>query len=201
MYASRLAIFLICMAVVMIAAGGVFVYRHSFLKPAAQTHAWRQIQWTELTPAGWQPPDVLKGLDPSRLSDADPQAIEALKQLKNAWENAPVVNVLDKQPVRIAGYVIPLDREWDEVREFLLVPYFGACIHVPPPPSNQIIYVRMDKPIDGMMTMDTLWVSGILHVSSMDSPWGRAAYSLQAVATEPFIVPSQSNQINPEWKK
>lgn len=197
MHARRVTIVIIFIAAVMTTAGGAFLYRQFFYRSASQAHTWREIQWTELTPANWRPPDVLKGLDPSRLRDADPQALEALKRLKDAWEKAPVVTALDKQSVRIAGYVIPLDRDGEEVHEFLLVPYFGACIHVPPPPSNQIIYVRTGKPIEGMLTMDTLWVSGVLSVSTMDSPWGRAAYSLQAVETAPFIVPSQSSRISP----
>ena len=56
-----------------------------------------------------------------------------------------VVDELDKQHVRIPGYVVPLEFEpGRRHKEFLFVPYTGACIHYPPPPPNQIIYVRAD---------------------------------------------------------
>jgi len=152
--------------------------------------AFREIAWTALTPADWKPADVLKGLDVNRLSDADPQAVDALAQMRSAWANAPVVNSLDGAPVRIAGFVIPLDRADDSVHEFLLLPYFGACIHVPPPPPNQIIYVTSSAPLSNMMTMDALWVEGILRVATADSPWGRSAYRLEAVRTAPYALPA-----------
>ena len=56
-----------------------------------------------------------------------------------------VVPELDGKRVSIGGYVVPLDFEATTVKEFLLVPFVGACIHVPPPPANQIIYVKADK--------------------------------------------------------
>jgi uncharacterized protein len=153
--------------------------------------AFREIAWTALTPADWKPVDVLKGLDVNRLSDADPQAIDALAQMRSAWANAPTVNALDGAAVRIAGFVIPLDRVDDTVHEFLLLPYFGACIHVPPPPPNQIIYVTSTAPLTNMMTMDAMWVDGILKVSTADSPWGRSAYRLEAVRAAPYTIPGR----------
>ena len=59
-----------------------------------------------------------------------------------------MVKELDGKRVRIGGYVVPLDFEATNVKEFLLVPFVGACIHVPPPPPNQIIYVKSAKGFD-----------------------------------------------------
>lgn len=73
--------------------------------------------------------------------------------------------------------------------EFLLLPYFGACIHAPPPPGNQIIYVIADKPLKNVQTMDALWVSGTLKLTTTDSPWGRSAYRMQAEITAPYPLP------------
>ncbi len=56
-----------------------------------------------------------------------------------------VRNELNGSKVKIPGFVIPLEGDDKAVTEFLLVPYFGACIHVPPPPPNQIIYVKFKK--------------------------------------------------------
>ena len=68
------------------------------------------------------------------------------KRLQPGAGAAPaVVPELDGKRVRIGGYVVPLDFEATNVKEFLLVPFVGACIHVPPPPPNQIIYVKSAK--------------------------------------------------------
>ncbi len=53
-----------------------------------------------------------------------------------------LVDELDDKDVSLVGYLVPLDFEADKTDEFVLVPYFGACIHVPPPPPNQIVYVK-----------------------------------------------------------
>ncbi len=52
---------------------------------------------------------------------------------------------LDNQEVRIPGFVVPLEGDAKKITAFLLVPYFGACIHVPPPPTNQVVYVSYPK--------------------------------------------------------
>ena len=64
--------------------------------------------------------------------------------------------------MRIPGFVVPLEDSKDGLKEFLLVPYFGACIHSPPPPANQIIHVLPEHAGQGRASMDTVWVSGML---------------------------------------
>ena len=56
--------------------------------------------------------------------------------------DAPVVKALDGQSVSLPGFVVPLEGDSELITEFLLVPYFGACIHVPPPPPNQPIWIQ-----------------------------------------------------------
>jgi len=151
----------------------------------------REITWEELIPPGWKPADTFKGLDLARMQDSDPRAMDALARMRDVWDNAPVVPSMDGAAVRIAGFVIPLERAGDEVSEFLLVPYFGACIHVPPPPGNQIIYVMADKPLKNVQTMDAMWVTGELKLTSSDSPWGRSAYRMQAETTMRYPLPER----------
>ena len=67
---------------------------------------------------------------------------------------------LDNQMIRMPGYLLPLEFSGQQVTEFLLVPYVGACIHSPPPPPNQIVYVRSDKPVEVKATFDAVWVTG-----------------------------------------
>ena len=105
--------------------------------PAAKASAgYREIGWEDLLPKGWDPMAPFKGLDLARLNDRDPRAIEAMEKLQAAWAEAPVEPALRGSKIRIPGFIIPLDRQGDLVSELLLVPYFGACIHTPPPPAN-----------------------------------------------------------------
>ena len=67
---------------------------------------------------------------------------------------------LDNQLIRMPGYLLPLEFSGQQVTEFLLVPYVGACIHSPPPPPNQIVYVKSDKPVEVKTTFEAVWVTG-----------------------------------------
>ena len=98
---------------------------------------------------------------------------------------APVVTSLDGKRVHIGGYVVPLDFEATRVKEFLLVPFVGACIHVPPPPANQIVYVKTERGFDVQGTFDPVWVTGKLTVTPAFTGLAEAGYSLEADKVEP----------------
>jgi uncharacterized protein len=93
---------------------------------------------------------------------------------------APVVDSLDGKRVRIGGYVVPLDFEATSVKEFLLVPFVGACIHVPPPPANQIIYVKSDEGFGVKGSFDPVYVTGTLKVMATSTGLADAGYSIVA---------------------
>ncbi len=60
--------------------------------------------------------------------------------------NSAVNTELDGRNVRLTGYLLPLDLSGNAVTDFLLVPFVGACIHVPPPPPNQIVHAVSATP-------------------------------------------------------
>ncbi|WP_020406717.1 DUF3299 domain-containing protein [Hahella ganghwensis] len=95
-----------------------------------------------------------------------------------AQADAPVVGELDSRKVRLAGFAVPLEGDDDGITEFLLVPYMGACIHVPPPPSNQIVYVKAGTPLPVDYIYDAFWVEGTIKVGSVSSELAQAGYSL-----------------------
>jgi hypothetical protein len=99
----------------------------------------KDTRWYELGPKDWDPYKEARELRRQGfpVSDSDPRAATLLKKLRDLWDNAPINPALDGAAVRIPGYVVPLEQTKEGVKEFLLVPYFGACIHSPPPPSNQ----------------------------------------------------------------
>ena len=98
----------------------------------------RQLEWDDLMPPDWDPLARLKELQSKTdgLQDGTAEADRVMREFINAGSSAPVVNALDGQAVKLPGFVVPLDFEGKKVSEFLLVPYFGACIHVPPPPAR-----------------------------------------------------------------
>lgn len=98
---------------------------------------------------------------------------------------APIVAELDGKTVRIDGYVVPLDFDATKVREFLLVPFVGACIHVPPPPANQIIYVKLDKGFEVAGSFDPVTVTGKLSAAQTFTGLAETGYAIAADAVEP----------------
>ena len=154
--------------------------------PATRPGSFREIRWDDLVPRDWDPMKEFKGLDLTNLSDADPRATELLKKLRQVWDNAPANPAMDGQAVRIPGYVVPLEETPQGLKEFLLVPYFGACIHSPPPPANQIIHV-LPQTASKVRSMDPVWISGTLVREKTDSYMGAAGYRMQAVRVEPYV--------------
>jgi hypothetical protein len=92
----------------------------------------------------------------------------------------------------LPGYVVPLEESAQGMKEFLLVPYFGACIHTPPPPANQIVHVFSAKPVEGFHSMDTVWVVGTLKTERAESDMGRSGYRIDAIAVERYVRPATS---------
>ena len=139
------------------------------------------LSWEDLIPEGFRADAVLDQYDPeqiAQLQDDDPLIIEIMAKLEKAYQSAPVLGKLDGMPVRLGGYIAPLETTPEGVTEFLLVPYFGACIHTPPPPSNQIVYVKTATPMPESMLEDAIWVSGRLSVDSEDTDLALAGYTL-----------------------
>ncbi len=96
---------------------------------------------------------------------------------------------LEGKLVRIPGFVVPLDDFQEDGAEFLLVPYYGACVHTPPPPPNQIVMVAMEgKKSIKMSLFDAVWMSGRLKIQSVESPYGTVGYTLEGMKVEPYTA-------------
>ncbi len=100
--------------------------------------------------------------------------------------DAPVVKALDGQSVSLPGFIVPLEGDSELITEFLLVPYFGACIHVPPPPPNQLVHVTIKGgvPIDSLY--DAIVVTGIIKTQTWSGEIAQVGYTMQAVGVAPF---------------
>lgn len=127
------------------------------------------------------------------LADADPYGaiaegsdLDFMPQLGTF----DTVTELDGEYVRIPGYVVPFDfNSKFRQREFLFVPYMGACIHTPPPPPNQIIFIRADPPVRVKDIWAPYWIEGTLKSEKVENDLGDAAYALKMSSIEPYLNP------------
>ena len=162
--------------------------------PAKQTGTQRHLMWSDLVPKGWDPMAEFRAKfkDPklAMMDDADPKVMEMMRTLREMWDKAPVNMEMDGVTGKLPGYVVPLDDTRKGMKQFLLVPYYGACIHSPPPPANQIVLVRSDKPIKGFQSMDTVWVHGTLQAFRGDSDMGVSGWRIDAVKVERYERPA-----------
>jgi hypothetical protein len=154
------------------------------------------LKWTQLTaplPAVSQTKPAALASGSATSSDADaplplplPEGrwMSVKRRQLGADQPSRVVKELDGKRVRIGGYVVPLDFEATAVKEFLLVPYVGACIHVPPPPVDQIIYVKAGKGFAIGSPEDAVTVTGTIRSETAVTGLADAGYSLDAETVE-----------------
>ena len=132
--------------------------------PEPSEDGYRHLEWEHL-----MPPNFAATLDMSNLDDA------------------PVVEELNGELIRIPGYVLPLDTDMERVYRFLIVPYVGACVHVPPPPSNQLIYAQSEDGMESAELWEAVFIYGTLTAQSNDTEWGTTGYVLDVDRWEPYV--------------
>ena len=142
---------------------------------AGQSGDVRTLQWDDLLPAGEIPLPPPQVIDHSSVPLGLPQSAAA-----------PTVPGLDGALVRLPGFVVPLDVAEGKVSSFLLVPYYGACIHQPPPPSNQIVHVSFAAPVELESMYAPVWVVGRMRVETYSTAFVEAGYALAGREVEPY---------------
>jgi hypothetical protein len=150
------------------------------------------LKWGQLVPPAEavkpKPKTFFSGAAPASPADdgAPPPPLAeggfmSMKRRQPGGDMPPrVVAEFNGKRVRIGGYVVPLDFEATTVKEFLLVPFVGACIHVPPPPANQIVYVKSEKGFQVAGQFDPVWVTGTLKTETAFTGLADAGYSIDA---------------------
>lgn len=118
----------------------------------------------------------LPELDWLTLNEFDYKTGKGPKKLKD----------LDGKMIRMPGYVVPLSDNYSKLDEFLLVPDGRSCVHVPPPPPNLIISVKLRKAIPMDKTFNPSWVIGIFKIEASESEFGGAAFKMDAIRVEEF---------------
>lgn len=156
------------------------------------------IEWAELIPADdlailLNPPDFIFELEDQAENDnmktlKEASLIDAAsKRYQQALESTRVVGTFDGKSIRVPGFVVPMQTdEKQRVTQFFIVPYFGACLHMPPPPPNQIIFVKSSVGIEVTSLYDAFWFEGVLSIDTTDSLLGKSAYSIRLNKAYPY---------------
>lgn len=138
------------------------------------------LSWSDLAPKG-QPriPRALQSMidhdQPPAMSSQQPQS----SGVRTEWNG---------QIVRLPGYIVPIEYSGTGVTAFILVPFVGACVHVPPPPANQLVFVTTEKPFESSGLFEAVNVTGMFGISAMSTQLADIAYALSADRIESFKV-------------
>ncbi len=149
-----------------------------------------EIDWDALMPEDYRPEQLLlKYMDQlNALEDDDPKALELYGIMQAELDNAPVNPAIQGKAIKLPGFIAPLENVDGKVGEFLLVPYFGACIHVPPPPVNQTVLVKTlaESAIDADEVYEPVWVMGKIQAEGESTDIGEAGYRIMDARVELF---------------
>ncbi|MDO6559946.1 DUF3299 domain-containing protein [Paraglaciecola chathamensis] len=162
------------------------------------SESYQEIEWIALMPkddldALMNPPDYLLGIEDGSEQDS----VEALnekegvdentKRFQNALSSTRVIDTYADKRIRIPGFIVPLQSDdSQQVTEFFIVPYFGACLHMPPPPPNQIIHSKAPQGIQLASLYDPFWFEGTLVIDTEENSLGTSAYRLKLNKAYPF---------------
>ena len=175
-----------------------FCIASSYFVFAAEPTDYKTIEWVELIPkddldALLNPPSYLDEIEDGSLEDKIStgllNALEASAddRYQQALISTNVIPEMDGKAVRIPGFVVPLEfNDEQQATQFFLVPFFGACIHVPPPPPNQIIMIKAPQGLHFDNIYTPFWVSGVLQVETTENEMGISAYSMQLAHSEVY---------------
>ena len=136
------------------------------------------LSWEDLLPEDAEAlPPALQGLVPHDESAAAMQDQPVSTGVRTDWNG---------ETVRLSGFIIPLDYSGTGVTAFILVPYVGACIHVPPPPPNQLVLVTTEKPYEDDGLFAPVTVTGMFGTAQTSTQLADIGYALSADKVEPY---------------
>jgi hypothetical protein len=159
----------------------------------------RTIDWTDLIPADtleilMNPPDyiaeIMDGTAEDQISSQIRTSIAAASDdlYQQALVSTEVKEEMNGTKVRIPGFIVPLGFDDDQtITQFFLVPYFGACLHMPPPPPNQIVLVNYPEGLKLDEIYTPFWISGELTTTINENDVALSAYSMTLLDYELYL--------------
>lgn len=132
----------------------------------------RQIGWDDLIPPGVPYSYIIGDGEYDEVQDTWLPVFD-----ENAFK---FVDALDGECIKIPGYMLPLETGGAGVTEFILTPYVGACVHVPPPPANQLVFVTSAQPWNAKAMFEPVWVTGTIRVNRIRTDLAEIGYDMAA---------------------
>ncbi|MEM9317508.1 MAG: DUF3299 domain-containing protein [Pseudomonadota bacterium] len=176
---SRRRILLAGAAFLPVAGVGLWAFARNARGPVTDADGVTQLGWRDLLP----PEDarsVLTGfIDHEQTQSAGFFVQPPSSGVRREW---------DGQMVSLPGFVVPMRYDGDAVSEFILVPYVGACIHVPPPPANQLVYVRAETAVEVQELFAAVRVTGVMGIIETDTNLAEISYLMDATRIAPVEV-------------
>lgn len=157
-----------------------------------------EIEWLQLMPADdlqalLNPPEFLADIEDGGSEDniasldAFSTTDKTALRFEQALKSTSVIKSFDNKRIRLPGFIVPLESdEQQRVTQFFIVPYFGACLHMPPPPPNQIIYSESKAGVELLSLYDAFWFEGTLLIDHNEKLLGNSAYTLRLDRLVPF---------------
>ncbi|MGJ8627419.1 MAG: DUF3299 domain-containing protein [Sulfitobacter sp.] len=142
------------------------------IAPPLAAKSAKQIGWADLVPPGVPPAQII---DEGVLDEANDIWRPVFDKNANRF-----VAALNGMQVRMPGYMLPLQTSGSGITEFILVPYAGACIHVPPPPPNQLVFVTSGRPWNAQTMFEPVWVTGTIKINPISTNLAEIGYSMRA---------------------
>lgn len=151
---------------------------------------YESIQWVDLLPDDDLraltedpiPDSVLEGTAADEIKSAIAMSIkDPVSDYEKALVSVRVKGEYNNRAIRLPGFIVPVDTDEEgKALSFFFVPFFGACIHLPPPPPNQIIYATYDKGISVENLEFPYWMEGVISTKQKTNEMATAAYSAKA---------------------
>ncbi len=151
----------------------------------------KELGWPDLIPDDFVQPEnpfaTMSQEEVDKLLDGSDESNAKLDKLEAEFNYAPVVPELDGQRVSFPAYITPLEfNEQSTLKEFLLVPYVGACIHTPPPPANQIVHAQSEKGVKSNGMYEPVVATGIIRTETVKSAMAESGYRLEVESIKPY---------------
>jgi len=163
----------------------------SFKKNKADQAELTELTWDDLIPDDFVQPEnpfiSMSQEEIDKLMDGSDESEAKIARLQKEFNHAPVVEELDGKRVKIPAYITPLEFDGQtEMSEFLLVPYIGACMHTPPPPTNQIVHATSPKAIKNPGMYEAIWAIGTIRTDTVVTNIAETGYQLDVEEVMPY---------------
>lgn len=150
------------------------------------------VSWESLIPE--QNKQALEQYQMKSVEDFTQQVLKAMQAssddaYRTALQSTQTVTRYNDQSISIPGFIVPIDFYQDKsLKDAFVVPYFGACIHFPPPPPNQMLFIRLEKGLVGLDFLQAYELHGVLRQGVYEDPLGTSAYQLDVVSLREYMA-------------